>query len=66
MCLNLPIVTGIIPEIFNIRIVTPEYKGNDKEKLSNYRQILVLPSLSKILEKMTYKSVNDFLDKHKQ
>ena len=66
MCLNLPIVTGIIPETYNITIVTSVYKGNDKEKLSNYRPISVLPCFSKTLEKMTYKRVNDFLDEHKQ
>lgn len=44
---NLSIVTGKIPETFKIGIVTPVYKGNDKEKLSNYRPISVLTCFSK-------------------
>ena len=58
------IVTGIIPETFKIGIVTPVYKGNDKEKLSNYRPISVLSCFSKILEKVIYKRVIKFLDTH--
>ena len=58
------IVTGIIPETFKIGIVTPVYEGNDKEKLSNYRLISVLPCFYKILEKVIYKRVIKFLDTH--
>ena len=58
------IVTGIIPETFKIGIVTPVSKGNDKEKLSNYRPISVLSCFSKILEKVMYKRVIKFLDTH--
>ena len=45
-------------------IVTPAFKSNDKESFSNYRPISVLPCFSKILEKLMYKRIIKFLDKH--
>ena len=47
---NWSFVTAII-----LALVTLVYKANDREKLSNYRPISVLPCFSKILEKVMYK-----------
>ena len=57
-------VCGIIPNEFKMAIVTPVFKTNDKESFSNYRPISVLPCFSKILEKLMYKRIIKFLDKH--
>ena len=45
-------------------ITTPLYKANDRERLSNHRPISVLSCFSKILEKVIYKIIVKFLDKH--
>ena len=61
---NLSFVTGIAPSELKKAVVTPIFKSNDKESFSNYRPISVLSCFSKILEKLMYKSVVKFLDKH--
>ena len=45
--------------------VNPVYKANEKELFSNYRPMSVLPCFSKILEKLMYERVLNFLNKHK-
>ena len=45
--------------------MTPVYKNEDESLLSNYRPISVLPCFSKVLEKLMYKSVIKFIEKHK-
>ena len=61
---NQSFVTGIVPSELKKAVVTPIFKSNDKESFSNYRPISVLPRFSKILEKLMYKRVVKFLDKH--
>ena len=43
---------------------SPIFKTNDKEIFSNYRPISVLPCFSKFLEKLMYKRILKFLNKH--
>ena len=61
---NQSLTTGVIPDDLKIALVTPIYKANSKEEFSNYRPISVLPCVSKILEKIIYKRVLKYLDKH--
>ena len=61
---NQSFVTGIIPSELKIAVVTPIFKSNDKESLSNYRPTSGRPCFSKILEKLVYKRVVKFLDKY--
>ena len=44
--------------------VIPVYKSKDKQSLSNYRPISLLPNLSKILEKVMHKRVYEFLQRY--
>lgn len=44
--------------------IRPVYEANDRERLSNHRPITVLSCFSKILEKVMYKRILKFLDKH--
>ena len=48
--INQMLNTGIFPDKFKQSKVTPIFKGNDKELLSNYRPISVLLSMSKLYE----------------
>ena len=53
--INKSLITGIVPEVI------PIYKAKDKEQLNNYRPISLLPTISKILEKIVHKRLYNFL-----
>jgi len=59
---NLSIATGIVPKSLKIAKVNPIFKKGDPHEISNYRPISILPSISKILEKIIYKRLYTFLD----
>ena len=44
--------------------VTSVYKGDSRDEFSNYRPISLLPNFSKILEKIMFNRLSEFLDKH--
>ena len=44
--------------------VIPIYKNSGKEKVENYRPISILPIFSKILEKLVYKRLVNYLSKN--
>ena len=60
---NQSFLTGIIPNDLKIAIVTPVFKANNKEEFSNYRPISILPCFGKILEKLMYKRLLNYLEK---
>ena len=60
---------GIFPDIFisrynNFQIakVTPIFQSGDKDNVSNYRPISILPVFSKVLERIMYNRVYNHLD----
>ena len=53
---------GIFPTKLKIARVTPIYKSGDKCLLNNYRPISVLSCFSKILERIVYKRLINFLN----
>jgi len=59
--INKSLESGIVPDACKIAKVTPIYKSKDKELCTNYRPISLLPSTSKILEKIIHKRVYYFL-----
>ena len=44
--------------------IIPHYKSSAHNLLTNYRSVSILPAFSKILEKIMYKRLITFLDKH--
>ena len=62
---NLSLSTGLFPQSMKTAKIIPIYKKNDASIISNYRPISLLPSLSKILEKIVYKRLYSFLDINK-
>ena len=59
---NLIFATGKIPDDLKVALVTPVYKASEKNVFfSNYRPISVLPCFSKILEKLMYKRLTDYM-----
>ena len=55
---------GIFPNELKIARVFPLFKSGDKNDITNYRPISLLPVLSKIFEKLIHSRLNAFLDKH--
>ena len=62
--LNLSIIQGFFPEEMKIAKVIPLYKHGDASKFNNYRPISVLPLFSKLLEKLMYNRLLEFINKH--
>ena len=61
---NLSLQTGTVPDLYKVAKVIPLFKGGDKKNPDNYRPISLLPTFSKILEKIVYKRLIKFLLKY--
>ncbi len=61
---NCSISTGFVPSQLKIAQVVPIHKSGPTDVISNYRPISLLPCFSKILEKIVYTRLLDFLDRH--
>ena len=59
---NLSMSMGIFPDVMKNALVVPLHKGLAKDELNNYRPILLLITISKILEKVMYSRVYNFLN----
>ena len=62
---NLSVTTGEVPDEMKIARVIPLYKSGAHNVFTNYRPVSILPAFSKILEKIMYKRLLAFLDRHK-
>ena len=61
---NQSIQTVVVSNILKVSQVTPVYKSGDVTNPGNYRPISILSPFSKVLEKLVYNQLYDFLDKH--
>ena len=57
--------SGIFPDKLKIARVIPLFKAGDPANISNYRPISVLPSFSKMLERIMYKRLYKYLTTEK-
>lgn len=55
--INQTINTGIFPDLLKIAKVKPVFKKGDNKELNNYRPISLLPSISKIFERIMYTQI---------
>ena len=62
--LNQCVSQDIFPDDFKNSLVVPLPKTNFPKELSDYRPISLLSSFSKIFEKLLYKRILNFLNKH--
>ena len=62
---NQSLNTGIFPEKLKIAKVIPIHKKGSLNDISNYRPISLLPSISKIWEKLILKQLSTYLNEHK-
>ena len=60
--INTSIESGRVPDTMKLAKVIPIYKSKDKQMLNNYRPISLLPIFSKILEKVIYQRLFNFLN----
>ena len=61
---NLSIQTNTFPDNMKIAIIKPLYKTNDKQQISNYRPISLLPQISKNFEKIICNRLSKYIFKH--
>ena len=64
LLINRSFSEGVVPDLLKIAKVIPVYKSKENDVLSNYRPISLLPSLSKVYEKVMYKRLYNFLETH--
>jgi len=65
--INQSFSSGIFPSALKTARVCPVFKSGDRAKVNNYRPISVLPSFSKIFEKLVFNTVEflvSYLEKH--
>ena len=62
--INQMLHSGIFPDALKVSKVIPLYKKDDKQLFSNYRPISLLPSISKIFEKVILLQLTEYLDKN--
>ena len=60
--INSSMCSGVFPDLLKIAKVCPIFKGGDKSEFQNYRPISVLPSFSKIFEKVVFNRLLLYLD----
>ena len=61
---NLSIINAHVPSGMKTAKLTPIFKSDAQDELSNNRPISLLPNFSKILEKLMFNRMVEFLDKH--
>ena len=54
-------MSGVFPEKLKLAKVIPLYKKEDSTITDNYRPISLLPTLSKVLEKIVYNQLFAYL-----
>ena len=62
--INLSISKCIVPDGWKVVEIAPLFKAGDRSKPENYWQIPILPSASKVLEKVVPSQVYAFLQQH--
>ena len=63
--INCCFANGIFPENATTAKIVPIFKKGERNNPTNYRTILILTSLAKIFDRIIYKRLITFLNKHK-
>ena len=62
LLINQVLNTGIFSDKLNIAKVIPIYKKGDPQLFENFRPISLLPTISKVLEKILHKQLSSYFD----
>ena len=65
LIVNQSLSSGIFPNKLNIAKVIPIFKKDDAHLLNNYRPISMLPTISKVFEKVVQEQLTEFLNVNK-
>ena len=63
--INQSLCTGIFPDLLKIAKVLPFFKKADPHIFDNYRPISLLPTISKVFEKIVYKQIYNYFQTNK-
>ena len=61
-CFNAAILDGVFPNELKLANVVPVFKKGDSTIKDNYRPISILPSLSKVFERILFNKMSDFFE----
>ena len=64
LIINQSLVTGIFPDKLKIAKIKPIFKKDNPHLPDNYRPISLLPSISKVFEKVAFLQVYDYFSKN--
>ena len=64
LIINQSLNTGIFPQKLKLAKVLPIFKKGSKSAIENYRPISLLPSISKIFEKVVYNQLYEYLEQN--
>ena len=62
---NLSLSTGVFPDSLKLANVVPIYKSKDHMEFSNYRPVSVLPVFSKVIERLMYNRLFNYINANK-
>ena len=65
LLINQCLTTGIFPDSLKLGLVSPIHKSGSKTERSNYRPITILPVVSKILESVILRRLDDHFNANK-
>lgn len=60
--INLCLENGVFPDQLKLTIIKPLFKKDDRENVTCYRPIALIPIFSKIFEKVIYNNIYPFLE----
>jgi hypothetical protein len=61
---NLSIELGVYPSKLKMSKIIPIFKNDDRTDANNYRPISLLSNFNRLFEKMMYKRMQSFIQKH--
>ena len=59
---NMSLQFGLFPKDMKVSDITPLFKNGSRQMPTNYRPISLLPTISKLLEKIMYSRIYSFMD----
>ena len=63
--INLSFEQGVFPSELKFAVITPLYKAKDPMFFNNYRPISLLSMFSKIIQRLMYNRLPNFINRHK-
>ena len=64
LIINQCLLTGIFPDLLKITKVKPLFKRGDTAQLNNYRPISLLPTISKLIERVIYSQLYAYFNEN--